>query len=42
MAQWYRRHALQAKVTVDEIDKPPRMLAKISEMGREAQRCIEQ
>jgi hypothetical protein len=27
------RHVLRAKVTVDEIDKPPRMPAKISEMG---------
>ena len=33
---------LRAKVAVDEIDKPTRMPAKISEVGSEAHRCIEQ
>ena len=36
------RLALRTKVTVDEIDKPPRTPAKIREMGSEAHRCIEQ
>ena len=36
------RLVLRAKVTVDEIDKPTRMPAKISEMGSEPHGCIEQ
>ncbi len=36
------RLVLRAKVVVDEFDKPLRTPAKISKMGSEAHRCIEQ